>query len=218
MGRTSDARQRLMDAAYHLIYEYSYGAVTIDAICERAAVKKGSFYYFFESKSDLAVAAIDAWWQGREKVLAKIFNGDLPPLERIRQYLDFVAEMQLKSYEQTGQMLGCPLFTLGAEICLQDERIHARIMEFVAAALEIFSRAIAEAQAAGDLPPGDPQMAARTMLGVYEGILTLARIERRPDAVRHLSRDVLMAIGARRVSGPPLDLAQFEGETYAAHE
>jgi len=207
-----------MDAAYHLIYEYSYGAVTIDAICERAAVKKGSFYYFFESKSDLAVAAIDAWWQGREKVLAKIFGSDLPPLERIRQYLDFVTEMQLKNYEQTGQMLGCPLFTLGAEICLQDERIHARIMEFVAAGLAIFSRAIAEAQAAGDLPPGDPHAAARTMLGVYEGILTLARIERRPDAVRHLSRDALLAIGALRPVEAVLDLAQFEGESYAAHE
>jgi len=218
MGRTSDARQRLMDAAYHLIYEYSYGAVTIDAICDRAAVKKGSFYYFFESKSDLAVAAIDAWWQGREKVLAKIFGSDRPPLERIRQYLDFVTEMQLKNYEQTGQMLGCPLFTLGAEICLQDERIHARIMEFVAAGLEIFGRAIAEAQAVGDLPPGDAQMAARTMLAVYEGILTLARIERRPDAVRFLSRDVLLAIGARRPVDGALDIALFDGESFAAHE
>jgi TetR/AcrR family transcriptional repressor of nem operon len=207
-----------MDAAYHLIYEYSYGAVTIDAICERAAVKKGSFYYFFDSKSDLAVAAIDAWWHGREKVLAKIFESPIPPLEKLRQYLDFVAEMQLKTFEQSGQMLGCPLFTLGAEICLQDDRIHARILEFVAAGLEIFGRAIAEAQAAGDLPPGDPLKIARTMLGVYEGILTLARIERKPDAVRNLSRDVLASIGARQVVDPMLDLTQFEAIPFAAHE
>lgn len=210
MGRTSDARQRLMDAAYHLICEYSYGAVTIDAICERAAVKKGSFYYFFESKSDLAVAAIDAWWYGREKVIAKIFGSELPPVDRLRQYLDFVADVQMKSYEQSGQVLGCPLFTLGAEICLQDERIHARILEFVAAGLETFSRTIAEAQAAGDLPPGDPLTLARTMLGVYEGILTLARIERRPDAVRRLSKDVLAAIGAKPQTDPTLGMSLAE--------
>ena len=57
MGRTSDAKDRLMTAALDLIWSESYGAVTIDDICQRAEVKKGSFYYFFESKSDLAVAA-----------------------------------------------------------------------------------------------------------------------------------------------------------------
>ncbi len=210
MGRTSDARQRLMDAAYHLICEYSYGAVTIDAICERAAVKKGSFYYFFESKSDLAVAAIDAWWHGREIVIAKIFSSTTPPVERLRQYLNFVTDVQMKSYEQSGQILGCPLFTLGAEICLQDERIHARILEFVGAGLKTFSHTIAEAQAADDLPQGDPLVLARTMLGVYEGILTLARIERRPDAVRRLSQDVLAAIGVRMPLEPRLGLARLE--------
>ena len=56
MGRTSDANERLMDAALDLIWEESYGAVTIDDICKRADVKKGSFYYFFDSKAALATA------------------------------------------------------------------------------------------------------------------------------------------------------------------
>jgi TetR/AcrR family transcriptional repressor of nem operon len=198
MGRTSDARQRLMDATYHLVCEYSYGAVTIDAICERAAVKKGSFYYFFESKSDLAVAAIDAWWHNREKVIEKIFRSDTPPLDRLQNYLDFVTEIQLDAYTKSGQVLGCPLFTLGAEICVQDERIRARIVEFLNAVLTVFTKAITEAQAAGDIPPGDPEMIARTLLSTYEGILTLARIERSPERVRHLSRDALSTIGIHR--------------------
>ena len=186
-----------MDAANSLICEYSYGAVTIDAICERAAVKKGSFYYFFDSKSDLAVAAIDAWWHTREKVIEKIFSSAVPPVERLRRYLEFVTEVQLNAYSTSGQVLGCPLFTLGAEICLQDERILARILEFLGAVIEIFAQAIAEAQAAGDLPPGDPKAMARVLLSVYEGILTLARIEHDPERVRHLSRDALAAIGLR---------------------
>src|SRR5271156_1368299 len=112
MGRTSDARRRLIDAAHELIWEYSYGAVTIDAICERAAVKKGSFYYFFESKSELAVAAIDAWWVERRLAMEKMFRPETPPLERIREYLDFIAQRQLASYAQTGQVLGCPIYGL----------------------------------------------------------------------------------------------------------
>src|SRR5262249_2566506 len=56
MGRVSDARQRLMDAVCELIWAGSYGSTTIDQICEKAGVKKGSFYHFFDSKADLAVA------------------------------------------------------------------------------------------------------------------------------------------------------------------
>jgi len=48
-----------MDAVRELIWAGSYGSTTIDQICEKAGVKKGSFYYFFDSKADLAVTAIE---------------------------------------------------------------------------------------------------------------------------------------------------------------
>ena len=51
-------KERLTDAAMDLIGENSYGATSVDAICERAGAKKGSFYYFFKSKSELAAAAL----------------------------------------------------------------------------------------------------------------------------------------------------------------
>ena len=52
-----------MKATLHLVWEESYGAVTIDDICQRAGVKKGSFYYFFDSKADLAVASLTSLWE-----------------------------------------------------------------------------------------------------------------------------------------------------------
>jgi TetR/AcrR family transcriptional repressor of nem operon len=48
MGRVSDAKERLMEAVRELIWTGSYGSTTIDQICEKAGVKKGSFYYFFD--------------------------------------------------------------------------------------------------------------------------------------------------------------------------
>ena len=53
-------KERLTEAAMDLIWENSYGATSVDAICERAGAKKGSFYYFFKSKSELAAAALRA--------------------------------------------------------------------------------------------------------------------------------------------------------------
>src|SRR5277367_3312607 len=147
MGRKSDSRQRLMDAAHELIWGYSYGAVTIEAICERAGVKKGSFYYFFDSKSDLAVSAIMAWWDKRRTVVENLFRPEVPPLERIWKYLDFVTQRQIEAYEESGQVLGCPLFTLGSEICTQDERLRSLVQEIMSGVARYFEDAIREAQA-----------------------------------------------------------------------
>jgi TetR/AcrR family transcriptional repressor of nem operon len=196
MGRTSHARQRLMDAAYDLIWEYSYGAVTIDAICERASVKKGSFYYFFESKSELAVTALRAWWGERAAVLEEIFSRDTPPLEHIREYMDFIAMRQLKSHEETGQVLGCPIYTLGAEIATQDEQIRSIIAEIVRQLGAYFEEAIRAAQLLGQADGVSAEARAQTLLFWYAGLLTQARIENNPDLVRDLGRRALEIIGA----------------------
>src|SRR5438477_12856769 len=94
MGRVSDAKERLMQAVGELIWTGSYGSTTIDQICDKAGVKKGSFYYFFDSKADLALAAIEDDWQKRRQELDSIFSSTVPPLERLRRYCDYGYRMQ----------------------------------------------------------------------------------------------------------------------------
>jgi TetR/AcrR family transcriptional repressor of nem operon len=219
MGRTSDARQRLIDAANDLIWEYSYGSITIDAICERAAVKKGSFYYFFDSKLELAVVAVTAWWTERHALLERIFKQDIPPLDRIREYLDFVARRQLSVHEETGQVLGCPIYGLGAEISTQDERLRLLVVDILRHFTDYLTEAIREAQALGHVTPGDPGKKAQWLNRYYAGVLTQARIENSPEPIRTLCADGLELIGAiasaaaapRRIvtpAAPPAALAR----------
>ncbi len=186
-----------MDAAHALIWGYSYGAVTIEAICERARVKKGSFYYFFDSKADLAVAAINAWWDERRRLVGEMFHPDVPPLERISRYLNFVVERQLQVHAETGQVLGCPLFTLGSEISTQDERLRALVQEIMHTGAVLFESAIRDAQAAGDIDRADAALKARQLWGFYEGTLTRARIENNVELLHNLCPDALALIGER---------------------
>ena len=58
-----------MDAVLELIWTGSYGTTTIDQICAKAAVKKGSFYYFFKSKAELAETALKEDWEQRRPEL-----------------------------------------------------------------------------------------------------------------------------------------------------
>lgn len=82
MGRVSDAKERLLEAMMELIWTGSYGGTSVDHICEHAGVKKGSFYYFFESKSALALAALDHSWAEHRRELDAVFSPEVDPLDR----------------------------------------------------------------------------------------------------------------------------------------
>jgi TetR/AcrR family transcriptional regulator, transcriptional repressor for nem operon len=108
MGRVSDAKKRLMDAVLELIWTGSYGTTTIDHICQKAGVKKGSLYYFFASKSELAAEALDVGWKSKQEELDKIFSPLTPPLDRIRKYCAFSYKSQQEMKENMGTCLGVP--------------------------------------------------------------------------------------------------------------
>src|SRR5947209_13841267 len=115
MPRVSDMKERLTDAALDLMWENSYGTTSVDAICERAGAKKGSFYYFFKSKSELTIAALEAEWNKRKADMDALFSPTTPPLERFDRYFDYVHDRLAELQEQCGSILGCPLLSIGSE-------------------------------------------------------------------------------------------------------
>jgi TetR/AcrR family transcriptional repressor of nem operon len=204
MGRTSDAKERLLEAALDLIWERSYGTVTIDNICEKAGVKKGSFYYFFDSKSSLAVAALEEDWQqsGRGK-WDSMFSPCNPPLERLKNYLEFVYSSQARLKEEQGQILGCPCFTLGSEISTQDEAIRVKVQELLQRQVRYFESAIRDAQAEGSIPDGDPSLKARCLFALVEGSMTQARIHNDLEILRILPQAAMDMLGVRTPAPAP---------------
>jgi TetR/AcrR family transcriptional regulator, transcriptional repressor for nem operon len=176
VGRVSDARERLMEAITELIWAGSYGSTTIDQICEKAGVKKGSFYYFFESKADLAVAAIEADWERRRAELDSIFSPTVPPLTRLQKLCDFGYRVQSEIKAKYGRVLGCPLFSLGAEVSTLEERLQKKIEETLDQKRKYLESAIRDAHAAGLIDAPDAAARARTVFTYYQGLLTEARI------------------------------------------
>src|SRR5215467_2684803 len=114
MPRISDMKERLMEGAMDLMWENSYGTTSVDAICERAGAKKGSFYYFFKSKAELAAAALEADWKKKKAHMDTIFSPTVPPLERFERYFEFVHDGLAGIQKKCGSILGCPLLTVGS--------------------------------------------------------------------------------------------------------
>ena len=198
MGRISDAKERLLVAALELIWERSYGVVTIDAICEKAKVKKGSFYYFFDSKSDLAGAALEANWTNCGKPLwDKTFSASIPPLDRIWNCMQALHDSQAALQKEHGQVLGCPCFSIGSETSTQDELIRAKAQEILQRQIRYFESAIRDAQAEGLIPPSDASAKAKCLFAVFEGSLAQARIQNDLEFLRNLPQTAMDVIGAK---------------------
>lgn len=203
MGRTSDANIRLMDAALDLIWEESYGAITIDDICKRADVKKGSFYYFFSSKSELAIAALERLWQEESKPkMDGLFSPSIEPLTRIRTYLATMYEFQTEIKRKHGKVLGCPVMSVGSETCTCDEEsaVGNKIRELFTRKRRYYESAIRDALAEGSIEPGDPAEKASAVAGLIEGTLTQARILNDPEVLRSLPDMAMRILGAKSLT------------------
>jgi TetR/AcrR family transcriptional regulator, transcriptional repressor for nem operon len=185
MGRVSDARERLMKAVRELIWSGSYGATTIDQICDKAGVKKGSFYYFFDSKAELAVAGVEEEWRMRRPELDAIFSPTVPPLERLRKYCDYGYRFQAEICQKYGCVLGCPLFSVGAEVCTQeDHRLQQKIQEILEYKRKYLESAIRDAHAAGLVNAPDPEAKSRILFAYYQGLQTQARIHNKLEVLK----------------------------------
>jgi TetR/AcrR family transcriptional repressor of nem operon len=195
MGRTSDARERLIDAAIDLVWPASYGAVGVDAICEKAGVKKGSFYHFFKGKDDLVVAALEAHWERRRGVLDGIFSPSVAPLDRLRRYFAHIFARQTEVRAKYGRVLGCFHNSVGTECIQAMPLIAAKVQEVLSSYKRYIETALRDAQAAGDVRPGDPAADAKMLFAYVEGALTQARIHDDPEILRRLPEAGFALIG-----------------------
>lgn len=197
MGRVSDARERLMEAVRELIWTGSYGNTTIDQICEKAGVKKGSFYYFFHSKADLAAAAFEAEWRVRRVELDSIFSSTVPPLERLKKYCELSYRSQLEIRRKYGRVLGCPLFALGSEICTHEDSLRKKVQQILEFKRRYLETAIRDACAGGWLRVPNPAAMAQMILAYDQGLLTQARIQNDVSGLRHTAGGVFAMLGVQ---------------------
>jgi TetR/AcrR family transcriptional repressor of nem operon len=196
----SESKRKLLEIAMEMIWESSYGSVSVDDICTKAGVNKGSFYYAFKSKSDLAVAAFERHWENKRPLMDKIFSPQIPPLERLDSYCQLIIKDQKAKYETFGKMLGCPFCSVGSELSTQDEKIRLKADQMSQRIIKYHESLVRDLAAAGLIEVKDTTELARELCSYITGVLMQAKIENSVKHVERLQHGVMRLLGIKQLS------------------
>ncbi|WP_316744278.1 TetR/AcrR family transcriptional regulator [Streptomyces sp. MK7] len=197
MGRTSDAKEKILTAARSLIELRGYSALGVAEICKTAGVPKGSFYYFFESKEALALAVIDEHWAAERREWTRLLKDDAEPLQRLRQLFEATQATQQAGQDSCGTISGCMFGNLSLEMSNQTEAVRERLQEIFEAQVEMVEAVITEARARGDVTVADTRTAAQSVVAQLEGQVLFAKLYNNTSPLNALWTNCLALLGAR---------------------
>ncbi|MDN4501510.1 TetR/AcrR family transcriptional regulator [Alteromonadaceae bacterium BrNp21-10] len=83
------SRLTMLQVALQVFREKGHAATTVDEICNRAGVTKGSFFHHFKNKQDLVLSAVDYWNEFTGELFAHAaYHHQADPLDRLLGYVD----------------------------------------------------------------------------------------------------------------------------------
>jgi TetR/AcrR family transcriptional repressor of nem operon len=196
----SESKRKLLETAMEMIWESSYGSVSVEDICTRAGVNKGSFYYAFKSKSDLAVAAFERHWETKQPIMDKIFSPQVEPLKRLDDLCQLIVRDQKEKYESFGKMLGCPFCSVGSELSTQDEKIRLKAGQMGLRWTKYLESLVRDLAAAGIIEVKDTRELAEEIYFYIAGVLVQAKIENSLKHVERLQHGVMRLLGIKNLA------------------
>ena len=110
MPRTTDKRERLVEAAKTLIHRQGYAQTTLADIAQESKVPLGNVYYYFKTKDDIGAAVIDERIEDLRTVMQQ-WERDPDPRQRLVSYLGMVNDMREEVVRH-----GCPVGSLCQEL------------------------------------------------------------------------------------------------------
>lgn len=170
MGRTSDAKSRILESALRLMHERGFANVGVEDIMNEAKVGKSSFYHFYPSKEALGEAVLDEYKRRMcDELLDKSFSETVDPLQRPLLLMRRIAQ-------EENPVNGCLGGNGAAEHSFVSEPLREKALEFLRELSSRFEQAYADAVAEMDLHPDTPvEQLAEASTAYFEGLMLICR-------------------------------------------
>lgn len=181
MKKGEESRQRLIECAAELFWKNGYSATGISEILKQTGLPKGSFYFYFKSKDDLATAVTEYY----QKILLEQFRSS----SQGNDWESFIKEIFDYLFGRaTGQTFaGCPYAVMGMETALSKPAVASVFME----GLNKFEQIFQEVLLYSGLSPDHAKILSQRMLSIYQGYLLLGRISNNTFFLKNARKNML---------------------------
>jgi TetR/AcrR family transcriptional repressor of nem operon len=169
-----ETKRKLVNAGVGLMRAKGFNATTVDDICAEAGVTKGAFFHYFESKNDIAKAAVQSFRDGKsEEFAAANFRKLADPLARVYGRLDFVKESAGSGNRLTK---GCLVGMLAQELSFTHPELRNLCQEAFSRIAREFETDLTEAKAIyAPTADFDAKNLAQLYVSIFQGSTMMAK-------------------------------------------
>jgi TetR/AcrR family transcriptional repressor of nem operon len=156
-----------------LVSEKGFKNTGISEILKSASIPKGSFYYYFNSKTDFGVQLIHYAAHSFFTSIESSFRREIPPLEKIEDFFD----KQIEYFQGKPCSCNCLFGKLSQEITREDPQFRAELAEIFSDWKDFFQQTLIEAKEQGAITTKvAPESLARFILSGWEGALMQGKV------------------------------------------
>lgn len=182
-------RQRILDAAEHLVIENGFAATSVDRVLEAASTSKGAFFHHFSSKVDLGRALVERYAAGDIAQLESALDAISVVSDPVERVLGFVGFFEDRADEIMSAQTSCLYVAVLTERELTVAGTTEPIVSAVVAWRECFAGLLREALAdhadhAARAAQVDVDALADHLFVTFEGAFLLCRTTGDPSHMR----------------------------------
>ena len=168
-------RDKILTEGLRVVHERGFAGASVRDIVQAAGVPQGSFTNHFASKEAFGLEILDLYYANSCSTQSlTLRNEALPPLQRLRSYI----EASRDRLNRDGMRTGCLLGNFTAESSEHSEPIRERLVEIYGETQQAIAECLVAAVADGSLPADtDCQDMAGVIQTSIQGAILMAKAQ-----------------------------------------
>jgi TetR/AcrR family transcriptional regulator, transcriptional repressor for nem operon len=181
-------KEQIVVGALHTLHHKGFNGSSVEDITTAAKVPKGSFYNHFKSKEDLALTALDRYWQQVSNGFQTLQDPKVLPLTRLKRYIRHL----IKIGQATGFSPGCFIGNMSLEVTDQSPAIREKLAVYLKAWSRAVESCVKEAQMDGSIRKDiDASLIGQFIINSWEGAVMRSRVDRDDSSMATFLRIIL---------------------------